>query len=118
MKELNKKKGNYGEDIAVKELIKKGYTVLERNYRLRDGEIDIIAQKDETIVFAEVKLRTSADNGMPCEAVDNRKQIKIINTAKSYIQTLEKDYSFRFDVIEILISDRTYLRHIENAFWE
>jgi len=118
MKNHNKIKGNFGESVAEKELIKKGYTIIENNYRTKEGEIDLICSKNNTMVFVEVKLRTSVENGEPCEAVDRRKQQKIINTAKSYIQCLEKDYSFRFDVIEVLVSDRIYVRHTENAFWE
>ena len=59
MKELNKAKGAYGEDLACRELEKNGYVILERNYRYRNGEIDIIAEKDGIIIFVEVKFRTS-----------------------------------------------------------
>ena len=78
MKELNKLKGTYGEDLACKELEKNGYVILKRNFRYRNGEIDIIAEKDGIIIFVEVKLRTSTEKGMPCEAVDIKKQKKII----------------------------------------
>ncbi len=119
MKELNKLKGTYGEDLACKELEKNGYVILKRNFRYRNGEIDIIAEKDGIIIFVEVKLRTSTEKGMPCEAVDIKKQKKIINTALMYIQQNNlSDNSFRFDVIEILALDTVMIRHIKNAFWE
>jgi len=118
-KELNRKKGNTGEDIACRELIKKGYEIIERNYRNRGGEIDIIAKKDGITVFVEVKLRFSTKNGMPSEAVDEKKQTKIIETAKSFIAENDiVDMDFRFDVVEILVLDKIYIRHLENAFWE
>lgn len=119
MKELNKAKGAYGEDLACRELEKNGYVILERNYRYRNGEIDIIAEKDGIIIFVEVKFRTSTKNGMPCGAVDFKKQKKIINTALMYIQQKNLlDSSFRFDVIEVLALDTVKIRHIKNAFWE
>jgi len=115
----NRSKGNKGERLAAKELMKKGYEVLDMNFCRKGGEIDIIAQKDDSIVFVEVKYRKSLENGIPCEAVDVRKQKRIIETAKKYIDENHLyDSSFRFDVVEILESDRIYMRHIENAFWE
>ena len=115
----NRLKGNKGESIAARELVKKGYEILDTNFCRKGGEIDIIAKISDAVVFAEVKYRKSLENGAPCEAVDIRKQKRIIETAKKYID--EKNLyesSFRFDVIEILETDRIYMRHIENAFWE
>ncbi|MBR5468503.1 MAG: YraN family protein [Firmicutes bacterium] len=115
----NRAKGNKGESIAAKQMLKKGYEILDTNFCRKGGEIDIIARKDDIVVFAEVKYRKSLENGIPCEAVDLRKQKRIIETAKKYID--EKNLyesSFRFDVIEIVETDRIYMRHIENAFWE
>lgn len=117
-KKENKQKGDFGEAAAAVYLKKKGYKILETNYRLKSGEIDIIASKREYIVFVEVKLRRNSDKGEPCEAVDYRKQQKIINTAKSYIQAKELYSSdFRFDVVEV-ITENNIIRHIENAFGE
>ncbi len=112
-------KGIYGENIAAKELVKNGYFILDKNYHSMYGEIDIVAKKDCTVVFVEVKLRKNIKNGMPCEAVDLRKQRKIIKTAQEYIQRRNlTDCDFRFDVIEILAADKIMIRHIKNAFWE
>ena len=83
------------------------------------GEIDIIAEKDNTVVFVEVKLRKDTKYGLPCEAVDLRKQKKIIETAKDYIQKNDLyNKNFRFDVIEILIQEKIFMRQTENAFGE
>lgn len=115
----NRSKGNKGESIAARELAKKGYDVIDMNFCRKGGEIDIIVQKDDTVVFVEVKYRKSLENGIPCEAVDLRKQKRIIETAKKYIDENNLyERCFRFDVVEILETDRIYMRHIENAFWE
>lgn len=113
-------KGNVGEAIAVREMQKHGYTILEQNYRSGHGEIDIIAQKGEVIVFTEVKRRTSDTHGTPAEAIDKAKQARIIRTAQSYLALKEwYDYPCRFDVAEILEQNgQTYFRYTENAFWQ
>ena len=117
---MNKRRfGIIGEKIAQDYLRRNGYEIIKTNFYTRKGEIDIIASINNTIVFVEVKLRTSTKNGMPCEAVDLKKQKKIINTALMYIQQNNLlDSSFRFDVIEILALDTVMIRHIKNAFWE
>ena len=74
----NRKLGSKWEHAAADYLKKSGYEILETNFRCRIGEIDIIAEKDGIIIFVEVKLRTSTEKGMPCEAVDIKKQKKII----------------------------------------
>lgn len=118
-KEENKIKGDMGEALAAKVLKKKGYTILDKNYRLRTGEIDIIAKDKGYIVFVEVKYRQNTNKGNPAEAVDYRKQRKIIATAKNYIQRANLyEYDFRFDVVEIIGGANPLYRHIENAFGE
>lgn len=110
--------GDFGEDIAVRELLKKGYTILERNYHSRFGEIDIIAKKGTYVVFVEVKLRKNTEKGMPKEAVTKQKQRKILMTAQRYISQKKLDnVDFRFDVIEIIKDKEILFNHIENAFW-
>lgn len=119
-KSENRSKGSRGERATAKELYKKGYKILDMNYCRKGGEIDIVAEKDGIVVFVEVKARKSLAMGMPCEAVDIRKQKRIIETAKKYID--EKNLygkDIRFDVTEILEKDgKLYMRHTENAFWE
>lgn len=112
-------KGIAGEEIAAHEMKKMGYEIIEKNYHSRFGEIDIIAKKEDTTIFVEVKLRKSRTNhyGVPSEAVDGRKQRKIIQTAEAYLvqHTIEGDC--RFDVAEILIENgKTYFRYLEDAF--
>ena len=66
--------GRRGEEVAAAFLERQGYTILERNFRLRQGEIDLIAAKDETVAFVEVKTRRTLDYGLPSEAVTYTKQ--------------------------------------------
>lgn len=97
--------GNKGEDYAVKLLKKEHYKILERNFTVRGGEIDIIAMDSETLVFVEVKMRKNTDFGTPAEFVTYGKRKKLIYTANCY---LEKNGLFsipcRFDVVEIIAS--------------
>ena len=114
MKFYNKVTGDEGEIIAQKYLKKKKYRILETNFHSKIGEIDIIAQKCEQIVFIEVKTRESLAFGQPSEAVDKHKQWKIHQVAEAYlIKNRLIDYPCRFDVIEILDGE---INHIENAF--
>ena len=110
--------GKLGEDVACKYLKKKKYQILERNFRTRFGEIDIVAKKGDCIAFVEVKTRSATEYGKPCEAVTFSKQQKIIKTARMYIQEQNLDAAFSFDIIEVLLDKGkvTSLNHIENAF--
>lgn len=104
--------GRSGEEKAAKYLQKKGYAILERNYRCRFGEIDIIAADKNTLVFVEVKARSGSKYGMGYESVRPDKQAKLTKTAQHYMA--EKGESLaRFDVISI---DDGEITHIENAF--
>ncbi len=111
--------GTLGENAAVKLLKKKGYEILERNFRKKYGELDIIAKKDDLVVFVEVKLRSSKDFGTAAEAVTFKKQQRIIRTAKAYIVQHSLDCAFRFDVIEVYHKGLTIteVNHIESAFY-
>lgn len=110
----NYEKGNIGENTAYDYLKKKGYQILERNYRYFTGEIDIIAQYENYIIFVEVKYRKTTINGYPREAVKKSKQNKIRKTALYYISEKNvQNNDFRFDVVEILDKN---IEHIENAF--
>ena len=111
---LNKLKGDIGEDAAAKFLVKKGFKIVERNFKSKLGEIDIVALDGDTLVFVEVKNRTTAKFGLPREAVDFNKQQKLIKNALYYIQTTNAyKVKKRFDVVEILDEKIT---HIPNAF--
>lgn len=99
----NREIGDKYEEKAVKLLISRGYKILERNYRAKAGEIDIIAKFEDTIVFIEVKYRKTLKYGYGLEAVDYRKIRRIYNAAKVYL-TLNKKLSskIRFDCISFL----------------
>lgn len=118
----NTVKGAIGENIAVKEIIKRGYEVLDRNYRYGNGEIDIVGKKDGYICFIEVKYRTNTKYGEPCEAVTTTKQTRIIEASQGYIMENINDIGsmgYRYDMAEILIKEgKKYFRYTENAFGE
>lgn len=112
----NKEKGELGERIALRYLIKKGAKILEKNYKIKSGEIDIIAKLDNELVFIEVKSRSNLNYGYPAEAVNYKKIKKILNVAKYYllINNLQ-NVPIRFDVLEIYFNERK-INHIINAF--
>lgn len=110
--------GRYGEDLVCRHLKKNRYKILERNFRTRFGEIDIIAAKKGHTAFVEVKTRNTDSFGTPAESVGKRKQKSIILAAQQYIaQSKNADSDFSFDVAEvILIEGKATVRYIENAF--
>jgi len=109
--------GKAGEDWAQLYLAARGYTVAEANYKTREGEIDIIARKDQNVVFVEVKTRKSNTRTMPREAVDAAKQAKIIKAALQYIAGQPEDLQYRFDVLEIFYDEATHeVLHLRDAF--
>ena len=107
----NKNIGGSGEEFACKVLLENGYEIIDRNYRNKIGEIDIIGRKGDYLVFFEVKTRTSKTYGVPALAVDTNKQRHITNVATCYLQNTKMEYKYvRFDVIEVS------LNHITDAF--
>ncbi|SLM27940.1 conserved hypothetical protein [Desulfamplus magnetovallimortis] len=103
--------GSHAEDEACRFLKSNGFKIIERNYRTRFAEIDIIAIHEETIVFVEVKARTSSRYGSPREAVGSGKQKKIIAGAMQYIRENALDGKrVRFDVVTYLKSNSNYLK--------
>ena len=106
--------GVQGERRAAEFLEKKGMQVLETNFRQRGGEIDIVAREGDRLVFVEVKARGDVRRGRPSEAVDARKQRRILLTAMRYMQLHGlSDSPVRFDVVEVLPWE---IRHIPGAF--
>lgn len=102
------------EALAAECLVIKGYTILRKNFRCKLGEIDIVAENEDCIVFVEVKYKATTSFGYPREAVSYRKQQRIRLAAQFYLRQHKKhEVSCRFDVIEILGSTMT---HIEAAF--
>lgn len=114
-----KETGSFGEEQAVKYLIEKGYQILTRNWRYLKGEIDIVAKKDDWLVFVEVKTRSTIDFGNPEEFVSPRQQKLIINTAHQFIIENNREEEARFDVIGIVLQNNKVVQidHIEAAYY-
>lgn len=110
--------GRRGEDEAARFLESRGYKVLERNYRCRYGEIDIVARDGKTVVFVEVKTRGSDRFGAPTASVDARKQKKILLTSQFYIESNRLfDSDLRFDVVGIEMNGgKLAFELVKNAF--
>ncbi len=115
-------KGAWGEDVACSFLIECGYKIVQRNFRTRFGEIDVISEKDGCVVFTEVKTRKSARFAEAREYVTLSKQRKIIITAELWLQQHETKLQPRFDVIEVYGEEGSRflpeINLIENAFGE
>lgn len=110
-------KGNKAEDMAAKMLQKKGYEILERNYTHGKGEIDIIAQKDDWLVFVEVRARSNAYYGFPEETISKSKANLIKKTAENYIYDNDWRGKIRFDIVAILVGQVFEIEHFEDAFF-
>ncbi len=109
--------GKLGEEIAVNYLLEKGYEILERNWRNRHKEIDIVALDGEELVVVEVKTRQNDDYGAPDLAVTHQKQTRLISAANAYIFKNNIDLNTRFDIISIVFKDgKPVVEHIEDAF--
>lgn len=119
MSKSTKSIGKYGEDLAAEFLQKHDYDILERNFRWARGEIDIIAQKNDVLVFVEVKTAQTNSFGSPETWVNERKQRQIGSVAERYLQVNEIiDIDCRFDVIAVTVDGTNWkINHIENAFW-
>ena len=109
--------GIEGEEIAANSLIKKGYSIRERNWRYQKAEVDIIAQKDNILAIIEVKTRSSNYFGNPQDFV-NKKKIQLLTEAvNEYVNKYELDVEVRFDIIAILKNKKQFeIEHIEDAF--
>jgi putative endonuclease len=106
--------GVEGEDMAVKTLKKKGYKIIEKNYRSKFGEIDIVAEEKGYIVFIEVKRRTTGSFGGSFDAIDRKKKEHMIRSAQYYLKSRKCfERKARFDVVGI---DGNELKIIQHAF--
>lgn len=114
----NRELGEQGENLAVSYLRSKGYRILERNFRIRSGEIDIIAFYQKCLVFVEVKTRRSQKFGTAAEAVHYQKRRRIVRTALFYLTMKPLSYDLiRFDVIEVYYTHSSpSIHHIVQAF--
>ena len=110
--------GIKGEIISLEYLEWKGYTILEINWRFKHCEVDIIAKYNNTLVFAEVKTRSTDFFGEPEVAVDNEKKKKLAEAATEYIERNNIEMDMRFDIISIVMKDgKPDIHHFEDAFF-
>ncbi len=110
--------GKAGEDMAAEYLKKKGYRILERNWRFGRNEIDIVARDGNIVVIAEVKTRSSSFFAEPETAVTRDKQRILVRSANAYVRYNRINLEVRFDVIAILFSPGgEQINHIEDAFY-
>lgn len=109
--------GKKGEQLAIDFLIKNDYKILEKNYRYLKAEVDIIAQKEQTLAAIEVKTRTSAYFGNPEEFVNPKKIKLLISAIDNYVVERDLDVEVRFDIIAIIQNKKqTKIEHLEDAF--
>ena len=116
-----KQDGDWGEALVAEYLEARGCRIVEKEWRCRLGEIDLIAEKDGVLLFVEVKLRTNLQYGAPREYVTVKKQEKLRAAALLYLSGRELDVPARFDVAEVYTDVRhsagkTRIAYIENAF--
>ena len=111
--------GKWGEQLAVDLLVTKGYAIVERNWRAGNLEVDIVAMKDNRIVFVEVKTRSS-EFVDPLDAIDRRRVSRIVRAANSYVKAYNIPHDVQFDVIIIIGTpegvDSPQIEHIPDAF--
>lgn len=110
--------GKKGEELAKEFLQKNGYTVLESNFVFQKAEIDIIAQKDETLIVVEVKTRSSLDFGNPQDFVSPKKIKLLVKAIDEYVNLKNIDLSIRFDIISVIHDKSDFtIEHLEDAFY-
>ena len=109
--------GKKGEQIAIEYLLKKGYFILEKNYRYLKAEVDIIAQKNNILAIIEVKTRSSTFFGNPEEFVNPKKIKLLVDATNQYLIEKDLDAEVRFDIIAIVINkNKITIEHLEDAF--
>lgn len=109
--------GKQGEELANEFLRKNGYTILETNYRYRKAEIDLIAQKDQTLAIVEVKTRTSTDFGTPESFVNKKKINLILEATNAYVDEKNLDLEISLDIISVILGKEIEIEHIQNAYF-
>lgn len=109
--------GEKGEQLAVEFLQQKGYRILERNWRFKKAEVDIIAKKDTILVIVEVKTRTSNYFGNPQDFVNPKKIQLLVEAANEYVISKDLDVEVRFDIVAIIQNKNiSKIEHLEDAF--
>ena len=115
----NKAVGRYGEELAVRHLKRVGLSILARNWRCAEGELDVVARDGDTIVFVEVKTRTGTGFGTPAAAVDFRKMQRLRGLALRYLMEAHPPFGdMRFDVVSVLVPKRgaPAVEHLRQVF--
>ena len=110
--------GKFGEELAVELLQKEGYIILETNWTFQKAEIDIIAQKENTLVIIEVKTRSSSEFGLPQDFVKPKKIQLLVKAVNEYVTSNDLEVDIRFDIIAISKVNNDYkLEHLKDAFY-
>ncbi|MEO0045625.1 MAG: hypothetical protein RL705_816 [Bacteroidota bacterium] len=110
--------GKFGEELAVDFLQQKGFAILETNWTFQKAEIDIIAQKENTLAVVEVKTRTSIEFGLPQDFVKPKKIQLLVKGVNEYVTSNDLEVEVRFDIIAIYKEENNYkIDHIEDAFY-
>jgi putative endonuclease len=111
--------GSKGENIAARLLRSKNYTILCRNFKVKSGEIDLVARDGENLVFIEVKTRRATTRSRPAEGLSSRQKKRIYHAAQNYLRQIDNpNLIYRFDLIEIILSRFKIheIRHWEDNF--
>lgn len=111
------KTGSYGEQLARNHLLAKNYTVIETNWRCPQGEIDIVAQDGDTVVFVEVRTRRAEATAAAFESVNPKKQDKLQTLAFAYVDAKQIESAWRIDVIAVALprTGQPLVEHVEDA---
>jgi putative endonuclease len=110
--------GKIGEEMAVAYLQKNGYTILDTNWTFQKAEVDIIAQKENTLAIVEVKTRSSLEFGLPQDFVKPKKIQLLVKAVDNYVTTKNLDLEVRFDIIAIHKEGKSFvIEHLIDAFY-
>ena len=114
----SKRRGDLGEDAAARYLESRGFRVLERNWRFRQWELDLVCRDGDTVVFVEVKTRRAGSMATPADALDRKKRQRLVKAASQYLTRHDLwDAPCRFDLAGVVDTGRSMdVEHIENAF--
>ena len=110
--------GKLGEELAVEFLRKEGYEILETNWTFQKAEIDIIAQKENTLAVVEVKTRSSLEFGLPQDFVKPKKIQLLVKAINEYVVSKDLDFEVRFDIIAVHKENKSFaIEHLKDAFY-
>jgi len=110
--------GKLGEELAVEFLQKEGYEILETNWTFQKAEVDIIAQKENTLAIVEVKTRSSLEFGLPQDFVKPKKIQLLVKAVNEYVVSKDMDIEVRFDIIAVHKEGKSFvIEHLKDAFY-